>query len=159
MQKTKHPMLKHRPTWNREMNLRTNQDPAHPEEDKDTPQNQMCIHTTHKTNTSKPFTTSHRNHSHKQKIHQKDTGTNQDTWQFCCYIFVSLFGVKILNIILCMLRCRVYVCVCRWALCIRPRGLWLSTGIDVHLRQASKMYMTTSVSIPRRCMRIDSVRF
>ena len=78
---------------------------------------------------------------------------------FCCYIFVSLFGVKILNIILCMLRRGVYACVRRWAICIRPRGLWLSTGIDVCLWQVSKVYMMVSVSIPRRCMRIDSVRF
>ena len=79
--------------------------------------------------------------------------------QFCCYIFVSLFGVKILNIILYMSRCGVYACVRRWAICVCPREVWLSTGIDVRLQQASKMYMTVSVSIPRRCMRIDSVRF
>ena len=40
----------------------------------------------------------------------------------CCNIFVFLFGVKILNIILYMLRRGVYACVCRWAICIRPRG-------------------------------------
>ena len=79
MQKTKHPMLKHRPTWDQETNLKMNHDPAHPEEDKDTPQNQMHIHMTHKTNTPKPFTTFHRDHSHQQKIHQMDAGTNQDT--------------------------------------------------------------------------------
>ena len=78
---------------------------------------------------------------------------------FCCNIFVSSFGVKILNITLCMLRHGVYACVRRWAICIRPHGLWLSMGIDVHLRWASKVYMTVSVSIPRRCMCIDSVRF
>ena len=43
--------------------------------------------------------------------------------EFCCYIFVSLFGVKILNIILCMSRCGVYVCVRRWAICVRPCGV------------------------------------
>ena len=32
---------------------------------------------------------------------------------FCCNIFVFLFGVKILNIILYMLRCGVYACVRR----------------------------------------------
>ena len=42
---------------------------------------------------------------------------------FCCYIFVSVFGVKILNIILCMSRCGVYACVRRWAICVRPRGV------------------------------------
>ena len=78
---------------------------------------------------------------------------------FCCNIFVSLFGVKILNIILCMLRRGVYACVCRWAICIRPRGLWLSMGIDVRLWRASKVCMTVSVSIPGRCMRINSVCF
>ena len=76
---------------------------------------------------------------------------------FCCYIFVSLFGVKILNIILCMSRCGVYACVRRWAICVRPRRVWLSMGIDVCLWRASKMYMMVSVSIPRRCMRIDIV--
>ena len=42
---------------------------------------------------------------------------------FCCYIFVSLFGVKILNIILCMSRCGVYAYVRRWVICVRPRGV------------------------------------
>ena len=80
MQKTKHPTLKHRPTWDREMNPKMNHNPAHPEEDKDTPQNQKThIHMTHETNISKPFTTFHRDHSHKQMIHQMDTGTNWDT--------------------------------------------------------------------------------
>ena len=41
---------------------------------------------------------------------------------FCCNIFVFLFGVKILNIVLYMLRRGVYACVRRWAICIRPRG-------------------------------------
>ena len=36
-----------------------------------------------------------------------------DESNFCCNIFV-FFGVKILNIILYMLTCGVYVCVCRW---------------------------------------------
>ena len=35
-------------------------------------------------------------------------------YQFCCNIFVFLFGVKILNIILYVLRCGVYACVRRW---------------------------------------------
>ena len=73
--------------------------------------------------------------------------------------FVSLFDVRILNIALCVPRRGMYACVCRWAICIRPRGVWLSTGIDVRLRRASKMYMTVSVSIPRGYMHIDGVRF
>ena len=63
------------------MNPKTKHDPAHPEEDKDTPQNQTHIYMTHKTNTPKPFTTFHCNHSHEQKIYQTDAGTNWDTWQ------------------------------------------------------------------------------
>ena len=54
---------------------------------------------------------------------------------------------------------RVYACVHRWGTCVRPRGTWLSTGIDVRLRRASKVYMMVSVSIPGRCMCIDSVCF
>ena len=42
---------------------------------------------------------------------------------FYCYIFVSLFDVKILNIVLYMSRRRVYACVRRWVICIHPRGV------------------------------------
>ena len=42
---------------------------------------------------------------------------------FYCYIFVSLSGVKILNIVLYMLRHGVYACVRRWAICVPPRGV------------------------------------
>ena len=42
---------------------------------------------------------------------------------FYCYILVSLSGVKILNIVLYMSRRGVYACVCRWAICVRPRGV------------------------------------
>ena len=45
------------------------------------------------------------------------------TYWFCCYIFVSLSGVKILNIVLYMSRRGVYACVRRWAICVRPRGV------------------------------------
>ena len=45
------------------------------------------------------------------------------TEKFCCYIFVSLFDVKILNIILYMSRHGVYACVRRWAICVRLRGV------------------------------------
>ena len=42
---------------------------------------------------------------------------------FYCYIFVSLSGVKILNIVLYMSRHGVYACVHRWAICVRPHGV------------------------------------
>ena len=46
---------------------------------------------------------------------------------FCCNIFVFLFGVKILNIVLYMLRHGVYACVCRWG------ALYLSAwGVTKH---------------------------
>ena len=72
---------------------------------------------------------------------------------------ILLFDVRILNVALYVSRCGMYACVRRWAICVRPRGVWLSTGIDVRLRRASKMYMTVLVSILRVCMRIDDVRF
>ena len=78
---------------------------------------------------------------------------------FYCYILYLLFDVRILNVALYVLRHGMYACVRRWAICIRLRGVWLSTGIDVRLRRASKMYMTVLVSIPRGYMRIDDVRF
>ena len=58
-----------------------------------------------------------------------------------------------------MLRRGMYACVRRWAIYVRPRGVWLSTGVDVRLRQASKVYMMGPVSIPRVYMRINDVRF
>ena len=43
---------------------------------------------------------------------------------FYCNIFCILFGAKILNIILYMLRCGVYACVRRWgALCSSAWGM------------------------------------
>ena len=78
---------------------------------------------------------------------------------FYCNILYLLFDVRILNVVLYVSRRGMYACVRRWVICIRPRGVWLSTGIDVRLRRASRMYMTVSVSIPRGYMRIDDVRF
>ena len=78
---------------------------------------------------------------------------------FYCYILYLLFDVRILNVALYVSRCGMYACVHRWVTCICPRGVWLSTGIDVRLWRASKMYMTVLVSIPRRYMHIDDVRF
>ena len=73
--------------------------------------------------------------------------------------FIFLFDIKILNIAPYMLRRGMYACVRRWAIYVHPHGVWLSTGIDVRLRRASKVYMTVPVSIPRVYMRIDDVRF
>ena len=45
---------------------------------------QVCIHMTHRTNTSTYFTPFHCNHLHHwhwQKIYKTDIGTNLDTWQ------------------------------------------------------------------------------
>ena len=78
---------------------------------------------------------------------------------FLLLYYIFLFGVKILNVALYVSRREMYACVRRWAIYVCPRGVWLSTGIDVRLRRASKMYMTVSVLIPRVCMRIDDVRF
>ena len=78
---------------------------------------------------------------------------------FCSYILYFLFDIKILNIAPYVLRRGMYAYVRRWAIYVRPRGVWLSTGIDVRLRRASKVYVTGSVSIPRIYMRIGDVRF
>ena len=78
---------------------------------------------------------------------------------FCCKIF-GFYLVWKYSILFCI--CWGTGCMCVYvggALCVRPCGMWLSTGIDVHLRWASKVYMMVSVSIPGRCMCIDSVRF
>ena len=78
---------------------------------------------------------------------------------FCCNIFVFylVWKYSILFYICWGAGCmHVYV---GGALCVHPRGVWLSTGIDVHLWQASKVYMTVLVLIPGRCMRTNSVHF
>ena len=77
-------------------------------------------------------------------------------WYICI-----LFDVKkyLIYFCLCQEQRRVYACVCRWGACIRPCGMWLSKEIDVRLQQVSVVYMTVSVSIPGRCMRIEGVRF
>ena len=79
--------------------------------------------------------------------------------KYCCNIFVFylLWKYSILLYICWGVGCmRVYV---GGAICIRPCRTWLSMGINVHLRQASKRYMMVSVSIPGRCMHINSVHF
>ena len=42
---------------------------------------------------------------------------------FCCYIFIFLFDIKILNVAPCVLRRGMYACVRRWAIYVRPRGV------------------------------------
>ena len=43
----------------------------------------------------------------------------------CCFvvIFCILFDVKILNVALYVSRRRMYACVRRWAIYVRPRGV------------------------------------
>ena len=61
--------------------------------------------------------------SMKQGIQETKDETRGTGMNVLLLYFVSLFGVRILNIILCMSRCGVYACVRRWAICVRPRGV------------------------------------
>ena len=42
---------------------------------------------------------------------------------FYCYILYLLFDVRTLNVALYVSRREMYACVCRWAICVRPRGV------------------------------------